>query len=138
MCNFFIIHHSKKNHKRWRYDFYLSCLKILAVSVMIIQRQKYDLKTVTERISREFLNVPVIFEKRRDIVHNSCKKTCHSFLLIASKHHVQHWSEHLGQYAQSLGTITTCITSCGTAERCRRCHRRLGFRHFRHFRIYVA
>ena len=50
MFNFFIIHHSKKDTKKWRYDFYLSCLKILAVSVMIIQRQKYDLKTVTEKI----------------------------------------------------------------------------------------
>ena len=136
MFNFFSPHQKKK--KYWRDDFYLSFLKTLAVLAIIVQRQKYDLESVTERIEKGFLNVPVIFEKRRDIIHDSCKKTCHSFLLIASKHHVQHWSEHLCQYAQSLGTIATCITSCVTAGRCRRCHRRLGFRHFRHFGIYVA
>ena len=122
-----------KKKKKGREDFYFSCLQILAVLAIIIQRQKYDLGSVTKRIEKGFLNVPVIFEKRSDIVHDSCKKTCHSFLLIASKHHVQHWGEHLGQYAQCLGTIATCIASCVTAERGRRCDRRLGFRHFRHF-----
>lgn len=41
-------------------------------------------------------HLPMILEERRDIVHYSRQKTRHTLLLIASKHHVQNWGEHLG------------------------------------------
>lgn len=76
-------------------------------------------------------NVPMIFKKRRHIVHHSRQETCHSFLFVTAKHHVQDWGEHLGQHVQSLGTITTSVTTSVVVGNRRGRDGRLRFRDFR-------
>lgn len=45
--------------------------------------------------NKAITQLPVILEKWGNIVHHRCQETRHPFLLIASKHHVQNWSENL-------------------------------------------